>query len=433
MAEISKEVCADENKVSKALLVGVCRRSEDLENTRSLVSELAELVKNIGVSVAETMLARVSEVNPQYLVGSGKFAEIVERAKEIGADCVVFDDALSPAQQRNWERDGAICVIDRQEVILDIFADRAQTREARLQVELARLEYSLPRLKRAWTHLSRQRGGGVTQRGEGESQLELDQRLIRVRIAKLKKELEVVKSSRHTQRKRRTRLQIPSAAIVGYTNAGKSSLLNALSGSSVLAQDKLFATLDPTTRKVSLPSGSTMLLTDTVGFVRNLPHHFVDAFKATLEEALISDFLIHVVDASSAEAIAHIDTTNAVLKELGADSKRALTVFNKCDLAIDEIEHARLRGAFPDGIFVSAKTGEGMDKLLLKLSDMSQAASEEMTLLIPHDKYKLISTLYAKAKVRSKKDEPCGVLLHASVPRALVSEYENFLADSLGE
>jgi len=424
MAEASQ--VSENGAQKKALLVGVCKDAESAARAPGLLNELAELVASVGMLPAEKIIARISEMNAQFLVGRGKFEQIVAAAKNIGAECVVFDDPLTPAQQRNWEREGDICVIDRQEVILDIFAARARTKEARLQVELAQLEYSLPRLKRAWTHLSRQRGGGVTQRGEGESQLELDQRLIRERISKLKVELEAVSGTRQTQRKRRMRMDSPSAAIVGYTNAGKSSLLNRLCGSCVLVQNKLFATLDPTTRRVDLPDGGNILLTDTVGFVRKLPHQFVEAFKATLEEAVFSDFLLHIVDASNPDAEEHITTTNAVLKELGADEKKIVIVYNKSDLCHDEIMRARLKYLHPDAIFMSVKSGEGVDALLHKLAEMTQSTHRAMRLLIPHSAYKLIGLLYECAAIKSQKHEDAGVMIEALLPTSRAHEFEKF-------
>ena len=239
------------------------------------------------------MLA-IRKPQAKYLVGAGKAIDLIEEARLHDCDVIIFDNELTPAQQRNWEQaaEEKILVIDRQEVILDIFGTRAQTKEAVLQVELARLEYNLPRLKSAWTHLSRQRGGGSVQRDAGETQLEMDQRMVRTQISKVKRELKTVIQHRHLQRKKRMTVPVPTCAIVGYTNAGKSSLLNKLTNSDILAEDKLFATLDPTSRRCPLPSGQPLIATDTVGFVRNLPHRLVDAFKATLEEAVVSNFLI---------------------------------------------------------------------------------------------------------------------------------------------
>lgn len=256
--------------VERALLVGVAQANTTEKEVSLLLDELEELVNNLGILVVRKEIVRLREYQARFLLGTGKVNYIKNLAFAEECDCIVFDEMLSPAQQRNWEAETKLCVIDRQEVILDIFAERAQTREAVLQVDLARSEYNLPRLKNAWTHLSRQRGGGTTQRGEGEAQIELDQRMVRNRIAKLKRELEQVVQHRMTQRKQRQRVPVPTAAIVGYTNAGKSSLLNCITGADVLAANKLFATLDPTTRQAELPSGQKILLTDTVGFVRKL-------------------------------------------------------------------------------------------------------------------------------------------------------------------
>jgi GTP-binding protein HflX len=284
-------------QVERALLIGVYKDGEQKEESESLLAELDALVDTLEIPVIDRLLVKVQARNARYFVGSGKAEEIAERAKQLEIDVIVFDNGLSPAQQRNWEALTGVAVIDREEVILDIFGRRARTKEARLQVDLARMEYSLPRLTRAWSHLSRQ-GGGLGGKGEGETQLESDRRLVRAQIDRLKSDLELVRLRRATQRKQRQRLPLPSAAIVGYTNVGKSALLKKLTGAQVLVEDKLFATLDTTTRRVLLPSGQSLLLTDTVGFVRNLPHRLIEAFKATLEEAVLSDFLIHVLDAS---------------------------------------------------------------------------------------------------------------------------------------
>src|SRR4029077_4769872 len=311
------------NRVEKALLVGVFKDTVQKQDAESLLDELNSLVNTLGIPVAESLLVRVAEPSPRYFVGSGKAEEIFSRSKHIGADVIIFDNELSPAQQRNLESLVGISVIDRQEVILDIFAQRAQTKEARLQVDLARLEYSLPRLTRAWGHLSRQ-AGGLGAKGEGETQLETDRRLVRKQIDRLKVELERVRSRRATQRKQRQRLPLPHAAIVGYTNAGKSSLLHRLTGAEVLVEDKLFSTLDPKTRRIDLEGGQKLLLTDTVAFVRNLPHRLVESFKATLEEATLADFLIQVLDASHPRVYEFHATTMRVLDELGADTRRVV-------------------------------------------------------------------------------------------------------------
>src|SRR6185436_13948974 len=294
-----------------------------------------ELVRTLGHPVADRVLVFHREMHARYLLGSGKAQELADRVKAEGLGAIVFDHDLSPSQQRNWEELAGMPVLDRQKVILDIFAGRARTREARLQIELAQLEYSLPRLTRAWGHLGGQ-GGGIGAKGEGESQLEQDRRRMWKSMDRLKRELEQVRSARATQRKDRQRTPVPNCAIVGYTNSGKSSLLRRLTGADVLVEDKLFATLDTTTRKIDLPNKQPLLLTDTVGFVRKLPHQLVEAFKATLEEATLSDFLIHVLDASQKEVMEFYNTTMRVLTDLGADTRQMLVVFNKIDKVTDE-------------------------------------------------------------------------------------------------
>ena len=337
--------------------MGSRRRTCPPGEGEELLAELTELVENLGLSVVRATLVKLRSPSPALFLGKGKAEELVAAAKADGAEVIVFDSALSPAQQRNWEEIAGIAVIDRQEVILEVFADRAHTREAVLQVALARMEYSLPRLTRAWTHLSRQRGRGAMG-GEGETQLEQDRRVVRDRIAHLKEELAAVVRHRGVQRTRRVRVPLPTASIVGYTNAGKSSLLNRLTGSHVLVEDKLFATLDPTTRQLVLPGNQKLLLTDTVGFIRRLPHGLVEAFKATLEEVLVADFLIHVVDITSPHFEKHRATTLSVLAELGAGNKPALNVFNKVDLA-DEGEIRAARQAVPDALLCERPDRQG--------------------------------------------------------------------------
>jgi len=290
------------------------------------LDELAQLADTLGVPVVGREVVPLTRPHPAYLVGTGKAEEIVVNCQLADADCLIFDDDLNPAQQRNWEGLSKITVIDRHEVILDIFAKHARTKAARLQVKLARLEYQLPRLRRAWTHLERQRGGTGMRGGAGELQLEADQRMVRDQIVTIKRDLAALRQRRNTQRKSRGLKPTPNAVIVGYTNAGKSSLLRALTDADVLCEDKLFATLDPTTRRLLLPNHQELLLTDTVGFIRKLPHDLVESFKATLEETQLANFLVHVVDVSHPLAHDHIAATKAVLKELEADGKPAVLV-----------------------------------------------------------------------------------------------------------
>jgi GTP-binding protein HflX len=335
------EVRLKPDMVERALLVRLYFDKSEETESASLLAELGELVSTLGIGIADSVLARSREMHKKYLCGTGKAAEIVELAKAHECDVIVIDNNLYPSQQREWEKLSNLCVIDREEVILDIFAKRAHTREARLQVELARMQYALPRLARMWGHLDREGGGGGSgggggaERGMGEKQIEIDRRLAHMSIDRCKRELELVRKQRKTQRKEREKMETPHGSIVGYTNAGKSTLLNLLSGSEVLAKDMLFATLDTTTRRIELPDGQPLLITDTVGFVRNLPHRLVEAFKATLEESVLSDFLIHVLDATAPEIMRFHDTTLKVLEELGALDKPVITILNKIDAVED--------------------------------------------------------------------------------------------------
>jgi len=420
------EIKEKPKQAERALLVSVYKGAAQKEESESLLVELNSLVDTLGIPVLDSLLVRVQEPNPRYFVGSGKAEEIFEHAKQLEADVIVFDNELSPAQQRNWEAMTGLAVIDREEVILDIFAQRAQTKEARLQVDLARMEYSLPRLTRAWRHLGRQ-GGGLGGKGEGETQLETDRRLIRTHIDRLKEDLQLVRLRRATQRKQRERLPLPNAAIVGYTNVGKSALLKKLTGAQVLVEDKLFATLDTTTRRVDLPSGQGLLLTDTVGFVRNLPHRLIEAFKATLEEAVLSDFLIHVLDASHPRVYDFYQTTIRVLGELGADAKKMITVLNKVDLIADESTLHALRLHFPDGAFVSVRSGEGLKELRHRMADLLADRVSKVELALPLSRTDLLSLLHRTSHVLSASYENSHVIVVASVSPKVYARVEPFL------
>jgi GTPase len=420
------EIKEKPKQAERALLVSVYKGAAQKEESESLLVELNSLVDTLGIPVLDSLLVRVQEPNPRYFVGSGKAEEIFEHAKQLEADVIVFDNELSPAQQRNWEAMTGLAVIDREEVILDIFAQRAQTKEARLQVDLARMEYSLPRLTRAWRHLGRQ-GGGLGGKGEGETQLETDRRLIRTHIDRLKEDLELVRLRRATQRKQRERLPLPNAAIVGYTNVGKSALLQKLTGAQVLVENKLFATLDTTTRRVDLPSGQGLLLTDTVGFVRNLPHRLIEAFKATLEEAVLSDFLIHVLDASHPRVYDFHQTTIRVLGELGADAKKMITVLNKVDLIADESTLHALRLHFPDGAFVSVRSGEGLKELRHRMADLLADRVSKVELALPLSRTDLLSLLHRTSHVLSASYENSHVIVVASVSPKVYARVEPFL------
>ena len=427
------EVRQKPEMVRSAYLVGVYLDRRDELEAASLLDELGELVDTLGVSAAARELVLVRDQNKAFLTGSGKKDEIIETARGLGCDCIIFDNQLTPLQQRNWERDADLTVIDREEVILDIFAMRAHTREARLQVDLARMQYALPRMARMWGHLYRQRGGagggkggGAATRGEGEKQIEVDRRLARERINRARRELEDVLKQRATQRKERERSPIPHAAIVGYTNAGKSTLLNVLSGSDVLVEDMLFATLDPTTRRIELPDGQALLLTDTVGFVRNLPHKLVQAFKATLEESILADFLIHIVDASAPAAERFYETTCHVLSELGAEDKRSIVVLNKIDQVTNEAALHKLRQTFPGAILVSLRNGTGLEELLHAINDVLRDRVQRMNLRIPQARGDLIHQLHRDGKVVSEAYEGNDVLLSAIVPKPVRHLFETY-------
>ena len=419
--------------VERALLVGVFLDKSKEKEASSLLEELNELVQTLGIGIMDSILVRVRENFPSHLMGKGKMAEIIEKSKELNCDCIIFDNELSPNQQRNWENDSEILVIDRQEVILDIFSLRARTKEARLQVQLAKMQYTLPRMARMWSHLDRQgggsgggKGGGGAARGEGEKQIEVDRRLARKKIDRVKAELEKVRQQRKTQRKERNRADLPHAAIVGYTNAGKSSLLNGLTESTVLAEDKLFATLDTTTRKLDLDDGQTILLTDTVGFVRRLPHGLVESFKATLEEAVLADFLIHVIDGSSENVEEHFQTTLDVLKELGADEKRIIPAINKIDV-ISTKRLEELKIIFPGAVLISVKNRHGIEDLLSKINEMLLSKIVRKTLKIPQSRQDLVALLHREGKILSQEYEQNDIIINAIYSKRFLAKFAEFV------
>ncbi len=434
---MSFEIREKPEMVERALLVGLGMPGDSRRERAALLAELEDLVSNLGIGIVGSMLEFTREIQAKYLCGIGKAEEIRAKVEELEADCLIFDNLLSPSQQREWEKLTNVTVIDREEVILDIFAKRARTREAVLQVDLARMQYALPRMTGMWKHLDRQRGGsgggkggGAAARGEGEKQIEVDRRLARERIEAIRDELEVVRRQRGTQRKERNRQGIPTAAIVGYTNAGKSSLLNLITGAGVLAQNILFATLDTTSRKIELPDGQPLVLTDTVGFIRNLPHRLVEAFKSTLEEATLADFLIQVVDASDREALRHYETTCEVLAELGAADKPMVVVWNKTDL-IPEDQREELTAALTAKvqcpcITCSVKEERGVEALMAACVEMLSHRVSKERYRIPLAESRIIAIMHRDGKVLSTEYEDNDAIVEAILPHEFAARLESY-------
>src|SRR4051812_29627663 len=356
------------NTPERALLIGLEKEGVSKWDLRDSMEELRELASSAGAEVVDTVTQKLQRPTAPYYIGKGKAELIKDSFQHRQVTSVIFDDELSPAQGRNLENLLSRKVLDRTQLILDIFAQRARSREGRLQIELAQLQYLLPRLTRMWHHLSRQTGG-IGTRGPGETQLEVDRRRVQERIARLERELEEVRKTRAVQRQGRKRHQWPVAAVVGYTNAGKSTLLNLLTGADVVTEDRLFATLDPTTRSFSLPNKQRVLLTDTVGFLRKLPHTLIESFKATLEEVNEADLLIHVADISHARIDEHMKAVDAVIKELDAYGKQTVIVFNKIDQAETREHVDSYLKRFPGSVAISARTGEGVSDLIQALQE----------------------------------------------------------------
>lgn len=407
----------NEEKPQRAILAAVDCGEWDAEVS---IDELEELARSAGAEVVAKVIQQRAEYDRATVIGRGKLEEIKQLAEAEDVDILIFDHELTAANIRNLEEVTGLGVIDRTMLILDIFAARAQSRAGRLQVELAQYKYRLPRLEGMGKNLSRL-GGGIGTRGPGESKLESDRRHIRRRIETLERKLEELSANRELIRSRRKKDGIVTAAIVGYTNAGKSTLLNRLTNAGVLSEDKLFATLDPTARALELPDGRSIMLVDTVGFVRRLPHHLVEAFKSTLEETVQADLLLNVCDISSGEADSQTEVTRTLLESLGADKIPMLNVLNKCDL---------LEGARPictsDCVMVSAKTGEGIDEMLEKISKMLAPTQIRMTVLIPYSEGGLLGEIRAFGKVFSEEFTPEGTLVDALVDMKLLPRAQKY-------
>jgi GTP-binding protein HflX len=405
----------------RALCIAVAPVEPDL-------AEMRELLRTAGVAVAGEMVQRRAQPDPDRYFGKGKLAELGRSVKEADANLVACDDELSPRQERNLEQELGVPVIDRTAVILDIFADHAKSAEGKLQVELAQLEYNLARMRGLWTHLERL-GGGIGTRGPGETQIETDRRLARDRIAALKRRLERTQATRTVMRAERERAHLPTVALAGYTNAGKSTLLNALTGAEAEVRDRLFHTLDPLTRSFEI-GGRQYLLTDTVGFIRKLPHQLVEAFAATLEEALHADLIVHVADASApedelAEMLAAVDE---VLAETGAAERPRLLVLNKVDL-LDADRRQELGFRHPRAIQVSAATGEGLDELRDAVEARFLSSLRPMELLVPYDEGGRLSELHDLAGEMEREDTASGVRVRARVPAGVAARFERFAVD----
>lgn len=394
---------------------------------RESLDELAELAQTAGGEVIGEGTQKVESANPATYIGKGKAEEFAKYCKEHTVDTVIFDDELTPAQTRNLEKIFEVKILDRTALILDIFSQRARTREGKLQIELAQLQHLLPRLTRFWGHLSRQSGGIGMRGGEGESQLEADRRKVNERIDSITRDLDAVRQQRETQRAGRKRNEWPLASIVGYTNAGKSTLLNRLTGASVLAKDILFATLDPTTRRLRLPTNQNILLTDTVGFIKKLPHGLVESFKATLEEVVQADLLLHVVDVSHPQADEQIAAVNSVLNELGAGDKPTMMVFNKVDQLQQAGTLTRLHELYPNSVAISARTGKGIDELLAEISTQIRPERELVDLKIPHEEAALIARLHKVGQVLERKYLTKVAKFKARIPPQYHAEFAEFM------
>ncbi len=412
------DIKAEEERQERVILIGVAvNEGDDVEES---LDELAELVSTAGARTAGRVIQNRESVHPGTYIGKGKIEEVADLARELDATGIVCDDELSPAQMKNLEDALELKVMDRTMVILDIFAQRASTREGKIQVELAQLRYRLTRLVGMRESLSRL-GGGIGTRGPGEKKLEVDRRLVRERISQLKRELKEVELNRETTRALREKNQVPVAAIVGYTNAGKSTLLNYLTGAGVLEENKLFATLDPTTRSLTLESGQKVLLTDTVGFIRKLPHHLIEAFRSTLEEAKYADLILHVTDSASPAADRQMHVVYETLKSLGIGEKPIITVWNKQDLLTEPVSARDFRA--DKTVKISAKTGQGISELLAAIEEILRGNQIRVEKVLPYDRAGDLQVIRRYGQLLREEYTPEGILIEAYVPRDVYQKY----------
>ncbi len=410
-----------EEKKERVILAGVHTGTPDVlsDTTDETIEELAGLAETAGGEVIGIIVQNKSSLESGTYMGEGKLSELAEAVANMSADCVIFDDELSPVQLKNISDTLGVKVLDRSMLILDIFAMRAKSGEGKLQVELAQLKYRLPRLRGMGTVMSRT-GAGIGTRGPGETKLETDRRHINKRISALEGDLKEIKRHRDLLRARRKKDNIITAALVGYTNAGKSSLLNMLTDAEVFAEDKLFATLDTTSRAITLEDNRVILLIDTVGFIRKLPHHLIEAFKSTLEEAAEADVLIHVTDVSNPEYETHMKVVESVLNDIGASGKPVINLYNKSDLANDFIPTEK-------GIFISAKTGAGTGEFLAALSDAAPGKKQKMTVIIPYSRGDIVNRLHEKEKVLSEEFTESGTLMTILADKITYNSLREFL------
>lgn len=430
--KIEQQSRATFTNIGKALLVGVYISGRDTQDCIDHLKELSELSKTLGVKQTKEIFCPIKKITAATYIGSGKVEEIADIVCSEKIDVIIFDDEISPNQQKNIEKVAKVPVLDRTEVILEIFGLHARTKEAMLQIEMAKIRHQLPRLKRMWTHLSRQRasgssGGGGYLRGTGEKQIEIDKRLLKQKLRSIEREVKQVIKQRKQNRKQRLKSNIPTFSIVGYTNAGKSTLLNALTGSEVLVEDKLFATLDTTARAYQLPSRSKVVLVDTVGFIRKLPHSLIKAFKSTLEEVCYTDVLIHLIDCSKKGSMERYEATMEVLNEIGIEDKPYIVVLNKIDLVKHKESLRRFNVLYQNVIHVSAKNAIGFDDLLSAIEQEASKFTKTVNLRIAQSNYKLVDEIIREGRVLHTDYEENDVLIEAQIPEHLERKVQPFI------